>query len=247
MSDFYAGLISGLVSTFVCNPFDVIRTNIQLNNKVNYSLSFLYRGIYTGLVTIPSYWSIYFYSYQKLKEKNSNSYTSFINGYIASNFSSTITCPLWFIKQKTQTMPINNSNKHFFDFVKHYKQYGITPFYNGLVSTYFINASFLIQMPVYEKLKLSPKLNELITNDTVRIFIITGFAKTVASCVFYPMDTVRAIKRDSTQNYVQIINKLNKLPLNYYSGLRIYLIRSIPYHATTFCTFEFCKGKINKT
>ena len=70
MSDFYAGLISGLVSTFVCNPFDVIRTNVQLNNKVNYSISFLYRGIYSGLVTIPSYWSIYFYSYQKLKERN---------------------------------------------------------------------------------------------------------------------------------------------------------------------------------
>ena len=125
MSDFYAGLISGLVSTFVCNPFDVIRTNVQLNNKVNYSISFLYRGIYSGLVTIPSYWSIYFYSYQKLKERNKNSYTSFMNGYIASNISSTITCPLWFIRQKTQTMPVNNSNnlnnsnKHFFDFVKH--------------------------------------------------------------------------------------------------------------------------------
>ena len=54
------------------------------------------------------------------KERNKNSYTSFMNGYIASNISSTITCPLWFIRQKTQTMPVNNSNnlnnsnKHFF-------------------------------------------------------------------------------------------------------------------------------------
>ena len=247
MSDFYAGLISGLVSTFVCNPFDVIRTNIQLNNKVNYSLSFLYRGIYSGLVTIPSYWSIYFYSYQKLKERNKDSYISFMNGYIASNFSSTITCPLWFIRQKTQTMPINNSYNYFFDFVKHYKQYGIRPFYKGLIITYLINASFLIQMPVYEQLKLNEQLNERITNDTIRIFIITGFAKTVASCVFYPIDTIRAIKRDTTDNYIQIINKLNKSPINYYSGLSIYLIRSIPYHATTFCTFEFCKRQINKT
>jgi len=243
MSDFYAGLISGLVSTFVCNPFDVIRTNIQLNNKINYNLSFLYRGIYSGLITIPSYWSIYFYSYQKLKEKNLNKCTSFMNGYIASNFSSTITCPLWFIRQKTQTMPIleNGNNKYIFDFINHYKQYGISPFYKGLVSTYLINGSFLIQIPVYEKLKVNHQLNEIIRNDTSRIFIITAFAKTVASCVFYPIDTIRVTKRNSNDSYFKIIKKLNISPINYYLGIRIYLLRSIPYHSTIFCTFEYFK------
>lgn len=239
MSDFYAGLMSGLVSTFVCNPFDVIRINKQIGNKINYNLSFLYRGIGSGLITIPSYWSIYFYSYKQLKDKNKTQ-LSFINGYIASNISSTITCPLWFIRQKTQTFNIIKTEK--FDFVKFYKKNGIKSFYNALGSTYIINASFLIQMPLYEKLKLNNKLNQTINNDTFKIFLITSFSKTIASCVFYPIDTIRAIQRESVNdNYFKIIKNLNKNPINYYSGIIIYLIRSIPYHTTTFCTFEYFK------
>ena len=240
MSDFYAGLMSGLLSTCVCNPFDVIRINKQLSNKINYKLSFLYRGIFSGLITIPTYWSIYFYCYQKLKEKNKNYYTSFINGYIASNISSTITTPLWFIRQKTQTMSLEK-NDIIFNFVNYYRKYGIISFYNGLNTTYIINASFLIQIPIYEKLKENEKLNKIIQNDTLKIFLITSFAKTVSSCVFYPVDTLRAIKRESKDSYYDIIKKLNKNPIKYYSGLKIYLIRSIPYHTTTFCTFEYFK------
>jgi len=44
-TDFYCGLISGLVSNTVCNPFDVIRTNKQLGNKVQYNFTFLSRGL----------------------------------------------------------------------------------------------------------------------------------------------------------------------------------------------------------
>ena len=39
-TDFYCGLISGLVSNSICNPFDVIRTNKQLNNKISYNFTF---------------------------------------------------------------------------------------------------------------------------------------------------------------------------------------------------------------
>jgi hypothetical protein len=248
MSDFYAGLISGLTSTFVCNPFDVIRTNIQLNNKIQYNLSYLYRGIHTSIITIPCYWSFYFYFYNKLNDINKTQ-ISFMNGYIASNISSTITCPLWFIKQKNQSQNHIQNNKKsivMFDFINYYKKYGIRPFYKGLTSTYIINASFLIQMPIYENLKKSGELNKLINNDTLKIFIITAYAKIIASCVFYPIDTIRTIKRDSTLNYFEIIKKLNKNPIKYYSGLKIYLIRSIPYHTTTFCTFEYFKKLLKK-
>lgn len=236
MSDFFAGLISGLVSTFICNPFDVIRTNKQIGNKINYNLSFLYRGINTGLVTIPAYWSIYFYSYKQLNDKN-RTQLSFVNGYIASIISSTITCPLWFIRQKNQTVKDIN-----FNFINHFKKRGIKPFYNGLGGTYILNASFLIQMPLYEKLKLNNKLNHLIKNETFKIFLITSFSKLISSCIFYPIDTIRAIKRESiNNNYFDIIKNLNKNPIKYYSGINIYLIRSIPYYATTFCTFEYFK------
>lgn len=264
MSDFYAGLISGIVSTFVCNPFDVIRTNLQLNNKISYNLSFLYRGIIPSLITIPSYWSCYFYSYNKLKENNPIEYTKFANGYIASNISSTITCPLWVIRQKYQITSNNSITSHlssvqspFFNLSKFIKQNGIFSLYNGLLTTYFINASFIIQMPVYEKLKQSQQFINMFENDTIRIFMITSIAKTLAACVFYPLDTIRTIRRNpsnyinprnpsnsnnSSNSLLSIIKTLNKTPIKYYSGLSVYLIRSIPYHSTTFCVYEYIKS-----
>lgn len=234
MNDFNAGLISGIVSNTICNPFDVIRTNKQLSNKVQWNIKFLSRGLLTGFITIPTFWSIYFESYNKLKHYN-NTHFNFINGYIASNISSTITCPLWFIRQKIQA----SGN---FNIYKFYTLNGIIPFYNALVSTYLINASFIIQMPVYEKLKQNSMIKSIINNHTLRIFLITSFSKTIASCFFYPLDTIRTIKRNNHNiSILNILKQLNKTPLKYYNGLYVYLIRSIPYHTSIFCTFEYLK------
>jgi hypothetical protein len=234
-SDFYCGLISGLVSNIICNPFDVIRTNKQLNKKINYNFKFLTKGMLSGCLTIPTYWSIYFESYEKLKQLNKNKFY-FLNGYIASNIASTITCPLWFIRQKNQGH--NNFNVLLF-----YKKNGIMPFYSALINTYLINSSFIIQMPLYEKLKKNNEIKNRINNDNFRIFLITAISKTISSCVFYPIDTLRTIKRNNhNEDIISIINKLNKNPRNYYSGLNIYLLRSIPYHSITFCIYEYLKN-----
>ena len=238
-TDFYCGLISGLVSNTVCNPFDVIRTNKQLGNNLQYTFTFLSRGLLSGFITIPTFWSIYFESYKNLKEINQNA-LSFLNGYIASNIASTITCPLWFIRQKKHV------SKNF-NILSFYKNNGITPFYNSLLSTYFINASFVIQMPLYENLKNNKKIKNQISNNSLRIFLITSISKTVAACVFYPIDTIRTIKRNNHyDSIIKIINKLNQNPIKYYSGLNIYLMRSIPYHTITFCTFEYFKKYLLK-
>ena len=234
-SNFKCGLISGLVSNTICNPFDVIRTNKQLNNKISYNFTFLSRGMLSGFITIPTFWSIYFESYNNLKEINKNK-LSFLNGYIASNLASTITCPLWFIRQK------NHVNENF-NILLFYKKNGISPFYNALLSTYIINSSFIIQMPLYETLKMNNKIKNQISNNSLRIFLITSISKTVAACVFYPFDTIRTIKRNNhNDSIIKIINNLNKNPIKYYSGLNVYLLRSIPYHTITFCTFEYFKN-----
>lgn len=241
-TDFYAGLYSGLISNIICNPFDVIRVNKQLSNKIEYNYKFLSRGLISGFFTIPTFWSIYFQTYNYLKINNDKilgNNLSFLNGYIASNISSTITSPLWFIRQKNQL-----SDK--FNIIEFYKKNGIISFYSGLNNTYIINASFMIQMPVYEKLKLNIVMKDLIKDDTLRIFVITSIAKTVSACVFYPMDTIRSHRRAYHEtSLINIIRNLNKNPLNYYRGLKFYLLRSIPYHSITFCSYEYLKNKLN--
>lgn len=237
--NFYCGLSAGIVSNFVCNPFDVVRINKQLSNPIKWNISFLSRGLMTGFITIPAFWSIYFDTYERLKIKNTG-YFSIINGFIASNIASIITCPLFFIKLKNQTQPN-------FGIISFYKQNGIKPFYTGLNQTLIINGSFIIQMPFYEKFKENQKLTQLINNDTLRIFIVSAVSKIIASCIFYPVDTIRAIQREDYKlTTLNIINNLNKKPLKYYSGMSVYLMRSIPYYTSTFCTFEYTKSRITK-
>ena len=276
MNDFYAGLLSGVISTFICNPFDVARIHKQLNiHKIIYStkknitnkyfdkFKFYYQGITISLITIPAFWSIYFSTYKFLKNadylsmKNFtflNGHFIFLKGYIASCFASTITSPLWFIRQKKQ---IDNN----FNIVNFYKNNGIKSFYRGLFATYLVNATFIIQIPLYEYLKekyvlnnseecennyqsnyqINYKINEYwnYLNKSTKIFIISAFSKTVASSLYYPIDTIRAFRRNTNLSIINIMSKLNKNPLNYYNGLTFYLLRSIPYHATTFCIFEY--------
>ena len=241
-NDFTAGLYSGLISSIICNPFDVIRTNYQLKNKINYNVSYLYRGISVSLLCIPTYWSVYFSSYNKIKDFNKNNYLiSNFSGYFASCISSTIATPLFVIRQKYQVEPN-------FSILNYYKSNGILSFYAGLKETYMINLSFLIQMPLYEYLKSelvkSQSKSQGQSNNIKEIFAITAISKTVATLFLYPLDTIRTHIRSNIKNTIMsTIKKLNKNPISYYYGMNIYLLRSIPYHAITFSTYEYFKNK----
>ena len=83
-------------------------------------------------------------------------------------------------------------------------------------------------MPLYDYLK--NKNN----NSTFNTFLNTSISKTVATCIFYPLDTIRAKIRNG-----DCIKKMKVR--DYYKGITIYLVRSIPYHTSVFCTFEFIK------
>lgn len=238
-NDFTAGLYSGLISSIICNPFDVIRTNYQLKNKINYNISYLYRGLSISLLCIPTYWSVYFSSYNKIKDFNKNNYLiNNFSGYFASCISSTIATPLFVIRQKCQVEPN-------FSILNYYKRNGILSFYAGLKETYMINLSFLIQMPLYEYLKSKSMQYKYFSNklNTKEIFAITAISKTVATLFLYPLDTIRTHIRSNSKNTIMsTIKKLNKNPKSYYYGMDIYLLRSIPYYSITFCTYEYLKN-----
>jgi len=225
--DIYSGLYAGLLSTIICNPLDVIRTHKQLNKEYILSVRFLYRGIKSSIIGIPLFWSIYFPSYNYLKNNN----YSILSGYLACNLASTVTCPIWFIRQRYQV-------KGNFEVIKFYKNNGIKPFYNAIIPTYLINISFLFQIPIYEFLKTKYE------NNTTNIFFITVLSKTISTFITYPIDTIRTFKRNNDKLSIKsIINILNKNKIMYYSGFFVYLSRGLPSHTITFCTYEYFNKK----
>ena len=211
MEEVVPALIAGIVSTFICNPLDVIRINYQLKTHLSYSIGSLYKGLNYGIIAIPSFWAIYFPSYKKLKETD---IPKPISAYISCCTASTFTTPFWVLRQRVQT---NKEIKNI-TFVNSYK---------GLIPTYIVNLNFIVQIPMYEYLK---DINNDSTFDT---FLNTSISKTFATCIFYPIDTIRA----KIRNGDSIRLRINE----YYRGMGIYLIRSIPYHASVFCTFEYIK------
>ena len=107
-------------------------------------------------------------------------------------------------------------------------------FYCGLIPTYILGLTFTIQIPIYEYLKSKTD------NSTFNTFINTSISKTVASTIFYPLDTVRVVLRNGGNFKGMKIQ-------HYYRGISVYLMRSIPYHTSVFCTFEFVKNLMNES
>ena len=213
MEEIYPAAISGIISTIVCNPLDTIRVNYQLKNKIIINSEIFYKGITYGLIAIPSFWSIYFPVYKKIKSYTNNSTAAYVSCCIASTF----TTPFFVLRQKAQT-----GKSHDFKNTK------FSSYYKGLIATYLINLNFTVQIPVYEYIKTK------IDNTNTNIFLATAFSKTIATCIFYPLDTIRVAIRngDSFKNMV------------FYRGVSIYLLRSIPYHTSIFCTYEFIKKRM---
>lgn len=212
MEEVVPAICAGMVSTVICNPIDVIRINYQLNNKIKYDVSLFSKGILYGIITIPTFWAIYFPCYKYLSKEE---IPRPISAYLSCCLASTITTPLWILRQKSQTDRLHIKTS-------------FTKYYNGLLTTYLLNLSFVVQIPIYEYLK------DKTDNSIFNTFLNVSFSKTAATCLFYPLDTIRARIRNSDP-----IRNLKII--DYYRGISVYLIRSIPYHSSVFCTFEFIK------
>tara|TARA_B100000768_G_scaffold174469_1_gene184820 strand:- start:674 stop:1330 length:657 start_codon:yes stop_codon:yes gene_type:complete len=211
MEEILPALSAGIVSTLICNPLDTIRVNYQLGNDIKLNGAYLYRGIQYGIIGIPAFWSIYFPMYQRLKKETNTAAAAYISCCTASTF----TTPFWVLRQAKQTNKIVNVS--------------LSGLYSGLLPTYLVNLSFTVQMPLYEYMKSK------VENTTFNVFVCTALSKTAATCIFYPLDTVRARIRDGQINIASNFSK-------YYRGISIYILRSLPYHISVFCTYEYIKN-----
>jgi hypothetical protein len=221
MDTLISAISAGVVSSIVCNPLDVLRINKQINRPIGVNIQNCFKGLSYAIYTITPFWGLYFSIYEELKTYHNLNIPA--SAYISTCIASTITTPLWVIKQKAQTDKMNEIHKM-----------TISNFYSGLIPTYILGLTFTIQIPIYEYLKSKTD------NSTFNTFINTSISKTVASSIFYPFDTVRVVLRNGGNFSGMKIH-------HYYRGIGVYLIRSIPYHASVFCTFEFVKNLMNES
>jgi hypothetical protein len=218
MNEIVPAVCAGVVSTLICNPLDIMRIRYQLKYTNEFKP---FSGLGIGLLTVPTFWGIYFPLYSELIK----SIPIPIAAYSSCSIASIITAPLWYLRQKFQI-----GEQHSF------KTTPISKYYSGILPTLLINLNFMIQIPLYEYLK-----NKLVTKDTIGIFLISSFSKVVSSTITYPLDTLRAMKRQKpNKEYLKLLK--SRAISGFYRGFSIYLFRSVPYHTSIFCTYEYIKS-----
>jgi len=170
----YAGILSGLNTTVICYPFDLIRTQFSLDNKmkkrdINFincglnivkkdGLQGLYKGCIIAFISSPGYIASQFAIYQYCKDYVFQD-NIFLSSIVAGSFAQTIFYPGDVLKR---TMMLNkNDYKGLLDCInKIFRKYGVRGFYAGyMVNFCKMIPEVYIQFGTYELLK--KKLNEI--------------------------------------------------------------------------------------
>ena len=129
------GLLAGACQVIVTSPYEMIKINLQMNNKINYMELLNIKKIYTGasacfLRDIP-FSGIYFPLYWYLKEKQE--LNPFVAGLLAGAPAAFACTPADVIKTRMQTLIKQNLiNLSLFDVAKSiYKNEGFSAFWKG--------------------------------------------------------------------------------------------------------------------
>lgn len=145
------GLLAGTCQVMVTCPYEMIKINMQMNNKIEYRK--LYTGVSACFLRDIPFSGIYFPTYWFLKEKLN--YNSFLSGTIAGIPAAFLCTPADVIKTRMQTLRKDQENIKMFDTIKNiYQKEGFSAFFKGSGWRVFRSSpQFGITLFVYENLK----------------------------------------------------------------------------------------------
>jgi solute carrier family 25 aspartate/glutamate transporter 12/13 len=145
------GICAGACQVIITCPYEMIKINMQMNNKIEYSK--LYTGVTACFLRDIPFSGIYFPTYWYLKEKLN--YNTFISGTLAGIPSAFLCTPTDVIKTRMQTLRHNNINVKMILTIKTiYQNEGFTAFFKGSGWRVFRSSpQFGITLFVYEYLK----------------------------------------------------------------------------------------------
>ena len=232
MIDLLPGFIQGLVRVIVSYPFDYIRTNIQTQQYTsitdfyknnNMSLTKLYKGLSVPLLTVPIDRAVQFYIFE---ECNRRKFTTSQSSFIATLISSIYSVPINYLQTRIMTEK-SEVNK-----IKTLRYKG---FYSDLSRNFL--SSFLY-------LGIYGELRKRIPKENHNYFLFGVTTSTLMWSIVYPLDTIRVLKQTSDSSYIKIIK--NTSIKNYYRGLPLVIVRSIPSSGFGMMSYEFTRNLITQ-
>jgi len=216
--DLIPGFLQGLTRVMISYPFDYIRTHIQTQKYETFKdiikqnklikIRDVYRGCHIPLITVPTDRALQFYIFENLKK----SYTTLVSSIATSLFSMIYSVPSNYLSTLVIT---NNKSDVFKNFLKSKNYYkGLMPeLFKNFLGTFVYTSSYGL-------------LRDIVPTEKHNYFLF-GVCSSISSwMVIYPLDTFRVIRQTSNNDYRTIL-KTNSIK-NYYKGLSLVLMRSVP-------------------
>ena len=245
MHEFNKGIISGLFSSIICSPFDLIKTRYQVSGtNISYISTLrqvygkegagaLYNGFVGNVISVPTWWGIYWTFYEVMKKNENLSNGS--QAMIAGNIASFILNPIFVLRTRIH----NSTNMNYMSLIREMRRENISTFTKGYATTIVHNSQLFVNIPIYEFLR------DNYTSDDdpwkmVKIAVFSGFSKAVGGTLIYPIEVIRTRIRETrkTTNIKKIIMEPSFRP---FAGYIPYLLRSIPSSASAFVMYEFLR------
>jgi hypothetical protein len=221
--EFAISVVSNAVAVIVCNPIDVVKTNVQTQN-MNIRTAFtsmfknrmFFKGLSPNLFAQPVFWGVFFQT-RELINKNLDS--PLLELYISANIASFIANPLYVMKiqyQTCSTRPISFKS-----------------LFAGFPATTVNNMKLGLQFTMYEKLR-----------DNYNIGISSIISKGIATSMLYPFDLVRVKQRKNVNGVTMLSvfeNIYSKFGLaGFYKGIIMYNLVSTLQFTVMMYAIEYC-------
>ena len=193
---YLSGCLSGIVSTLIFHPVDILRIRLFYEGTSLGKLNTFYNGIGFNLLTGCVKNMFVFPTQEHFKDifvkKGYGEYKAeFYSSIVSGSLLSLISTPINVVKIPLQSNTINYSPLHIIKDI--HKKYGIAGFYRGGGGTFLRDVSWNgVYFPLYKN------LNENYIDNKILSSILAG---SIAMTVSYPFDGIRLYRQNNNKDY----------------------------------------------
>ena len=229
MEEFRKGMISGIVSSVVCSPLDLLRTRWQLGgNETKFTMNTYGRSLLGSLSSQPPFWALYF-SIKKITKDMEIP----LNNWIQPTIASILTNPLFLFRTRIQSLEYISIGS---------KQLAINTYNMRDKWSRGVSVSAVHNLQFIPLVATNDFLLRNISNDTsctdnlwYEHLLCGSVAKLVSGTMFYPFEVYRTNLRVHVD---YDMNMFVSRGWRYWSGGYLaYLMRSVPQTGITLGLF----------